>query len=154
MTRVILNFWNREWQTVSYDTDTGRGRVRWFGRKPERMNGWAHRRSGRWFVLRSEGDALFFQSGTQSWRVGDEVKCRLQEEDKVRRFALVRHGAVEFELEYRVKVPHQDPTFDDLDDEMQDFFLWLNRLWCDPSRQADLLSSTFAAATSPTGQTP
>ncbi len=137
MARVLLDHWYLSWLTVSYKTETGRGRARWFGRKTQHSVGRAYRRRGRWYVRRSDPDGLFFQAGRRTWRLDDpEITCALEELGRKRRFTLTRHGELEFELTYRKGyLSYWDPTFDDLDDELEDFFLHLSRLWHDPSWQ-------------------
>lgn len=139
--RVLLDFWNRRWQSVSYDTATGAGRIRWLVRPPKESGGWAYRHRGKWFAVWKDRNRLVFQVGDRQWSLGCETACRLVESGTTRRFTLSRNGIVEFEFEYEPARHEDDPTFDDLDDEMEDFFLWLNRLWGNAERQRSMLRS-------------
>ena len=41
--KVILSFWNREWQKVTYNTVSGKASLIWFAKKDGRGQGWAYR---------------------------------------------------------------------------------------------------------------
>ena len=135
---LVLDYWNRPRQSVKYDTVSGAGRVRWVAGKSSQLRGWACRCGRKWYAVWCDSDGLIFQHEERRWRIGPDVKSRLEADESMRRFQLI--GSSEellFERTYFVHPP-ADITWDSTDDEMSDFFLWLHNVVAKPSRQADI----------------
>lgn len=137
----VLGFWNREWQSVDFDPPTGACSVRWLRRKSGRSLGWAYRLRRRWYCLWNDNGRLVFQQGVQRFPLGAPWLLR-QQPTAASGSGLftVTDGRV-VALEVRYKLPsngflaRRDLTWDDVDEEGSDFFLWLSRLAADPKRQ-------------------
>jgi hypothetical protein len=131
--RVALCHWRRQWQVVRYETDSGSGHLCWFRRISGECAGWAYRHRRVWYAVWSDNGRLVFQVGRQSWPIGDGFVFTNQKVGaKVRRFAVSSDQGVIFELLYRQPrwwlSNRWDVTYDSVDEEMDDFFLWVSRL--------------------------
>ena len=106
--------------------------------------GVASRVAGSWHTLWSDGEALYFQSGRQRWIAGDG-QTTLEEHEGLRTFRLEQRGITVFVVHYRSPASkllnRLDPTYDSLDDELQDVFRYVARVWNDPTIQKGLVAS-------------
>jgi transcriptional regulator of nitric oxide reductase len=98
---IILNYWPRVWQLVSFDSDLGSGRVRWLSRKPKQCAGWALKNNGSWCVIWSSGEHLVFQIGAKKWPVTDVYWCCNILQRDTRTFTILRKNEIVFELKYK-----------------------------------------------------
>ena len=86
---------------------------------------------GRWFAIRRDDESLVFQAGTRWWRLTEEVELRVTR-GVCRRFEIREHGQAAFALRYVFRGAVQaaiDPTYDALDEESDDFFLYVTEMW-------------------------
>lgn len=143
---VILDFWNRRWQSVAYDRLLGLGRVRWLARKPARCVGWAYLDDGHWYAVRLERNEVVFQSGHDIWPMNDEFRCENVRHGKTRVFTIFAGERVVLQVKYDVLQELDDPTSDRLDLESIDFFYWAARVWNDPGLKATLSAAWREAA--------
>lgn len=67
----------------------------------------------------------------------EEIHCTNERFGKRRSFVLRRGDHDEFALQYRAKDRDSDPTFDELDLELEDFFVWVSNLSVDSHDNAD-----------------
>ena len=144
----VLDYWNRRWQSVRFDSVLGQGRVRWFGRRPKQSVGWAMYARGCWYALRQEQDGLVFQAGPKRWLMDDRLRCENTRRGMTRTFALIRDSVIVFRAEYAVPPDLDEATADRLDWETRDFFYWVATVWNDRKLSADLQRSWSAAALS------
>ena len=135
---VILDYWNRRWQSVAFDPARGNGHVRWFRRNPKQPAGWALHYKGGWYAIRKEGQDLVFQAGTAKWPMNDEFRCRNDRRGPIRLFTIRKGDAIEFQIEYDVPSQLDEPTVDQIDLETTDFFYWVARLWNDAGLRAGI----------------
>ncbi len=138
---IALHYWNRRWQSVSFDTERGRAKVRWFSHSGSDCHGWAYRYQGDWYAVWSTGANIVFQSGTKSWPMTPAYRCDNQRSGQTRRFALSEAGSLLFELSYPSNAPDDDPTYDDVDLEQDDFFVYVSRLWSDEKWKGDVVKT-------------
>ena len=137
---MILVNWDRRWQPVKFDEQTGRGRARWLRRSPSRTGGFAVKRGGVWYAVRLSEDKVVFQTGTTIFPLAaaDLVWTVSASSPGRRRFRIERGGGVVLEVSYRDPsasfVAKNDPTRDELDEELDDMFLWV----CEVSRSPDM----------------
>ena len=116
---------------VDFDPETGVVATRLS--KTARPDEWgsAWKQHGRWFSLWHDGSYLVFQYRREQWRLNTEVELRVH--GKYRRtFRIMRHGNEEFRFSYWFKgtiMAHIDPTYDGLDEESDDFFIYVTQMW-------------------------
>jgi hypothetical protein len=110
--------------------------------------GFVCRQSGKWFAIRSDDESLLFQHGAATWRLRPEnefdVSGRL-----FRQFTIRREEHAIFSLKYRRRLGGPllsiiDPTYDAMDDEADDFFVYVANMW---REWKDLPMSAFEART-------
>ena len=89
------------------------------------------RQRGRWFVLWRDGSSFVFQCRQTRWKLGPDVTFQVR--GKFRRtFEIVRKGNVEYQFSYWFRgalMAVLDPTYDRLDEEADDFFLYVTGMW-------------------------
>lgn len=136
--KVILNYWNRNWQSIAFDPARGEGRVRWLSRKPRHCPGWALNHEGHWYAVWLDGDDLVFQSEANRWRMDDALQCRNIRHDTKRIFTVEQNGVTVLKVTYEAPLDQDDPATDALDFETADFFYWVTRVCRDPGLKASL----------------
>lgn len=94
--KVILDYWNRRWQSIVFDPVRGEGRVRWLSRKPKHCSGWATHHEGRWYAVWLDRDDLIFQSGQNRWHLDDALQCRNIRHGTNRIFTVEQNGTTVF----------------------------------------------------------
>jgi hypothetical protein len=139
--KVVLDFWNRRWQSVTFDPLLGVGRVRWLARKPSRCVGWAYRHDGHWYAVRLEQEEVVFQSGVDVWPMIGDLQCENVRRGTARTFTIRAVDRVVMQIKYDGSPELDDLNSDRLDLETTDFFYWTARVWNDPD-----LKRTLAAA--------
>jgi hypothetical protein len=90
---------------------------------------WEQRR--RWFAIHRDDQSLIFQAGPQQWRLSGDVELRVTK-GIVRRFEIKERGTTSFSLCYLFLGATQraiDPTYDAIDEETDDFFLYVTEMW-------------------------
>jgi hypothetical protein len=132
--KLILDYWNRTWQSVSYNTENGSGRVRWFKKNPEKTAGWAYKHFWRWYAVWNAKDHLVFQAGKIVIPITEDYKCEIKpgkRKNRIFQISELKTGSVLFKIRYKEINREYDPTFDELDKEIEDFFYCLSKLWYD-----------------------
>lgn len=135
---IILNYWNREWQSVTYFPTKGKAYIRWLCLKTKNTVGWAYRFRRKWYaVWRQEGE-IVFQASNKRWSLTNE-KIRFHNEEISsiqRKFFITLSKETVFELVYEKDKTKfwniNDITYDDIDEEYNDFFLWLTNIQDNP----------------------
>ncbi len=116
--------------TRKFDPETGAVSMRRHSGEPS-VWGIAWKQRGRWFVLWHDGDSLILQRGKLRWRLDNSVS--LDVTGGVRRcFRLRKEGRTEFEFSYwfgGAIWAHFDPAYDALDEETDDFFVYVTSMW-------------------------
>ncbi len=93
--------------------------------------GSAWKQQGHWFVLWHDGDSLILQSGRRQWRLNSELTLDVTGHFR-RSFRIRARGELEFEFNYWFKGAlwsRIDPTYDGIDEESDDFFLYVTGMW-------------------------
>ena len=105
--------------------------------------GSASRVAGAWQALWSDGKVLYFQSSRQRWIIGDG-RATLEEHEGLRTFRLEQGGTTVFAVHYGSPASkllnRLDPTYDSLDDELQDIFRYVVRVWDDSTIQKGIVA--------------
>lgn len=138
---LVLDYWHGLWQSVAYETATGKGRVRWFRSSATPSDGQAARQWWRWYALWSTGETLVFQAGRTRWPIDENTECANVRTGSRRRFTLARYGTVVFTIDYRARDCDWDITFDEMDLEAVDFLYWTVTVCKSPKQQRAFLAA-------------
>lgn len=90
------------------------------------------RQNGKDFAFYRDNESLLLQHKTNKWRVSPEYSVSLRGIYFLRNFRIKHHGKVVFSIWYKPKdlfIFLSDPTYDAIDAESDDFFLYLKRMW-------------------------
>jgi hypothetical protein len=140
--KVVLHLWKRLWQSVTFDTERGAGRVHWLRRPPPIPSGWAFKHKGTWYAVWNNGASLVFQAGAKQLPMSEAFQCRNVRRGGIRRFSIAgEDGRLIWELIYGAVDRDDDPTFDAADLEQNDFFVWTAKLWSDPKWRHDVVQN-------------
>jgi len=127
---LIRHYWAAR-KLVDFEPETGSvRRARDPSAAPEAW-GVAWRQRGRWFVLWRDGDSLVLQQRENRWRLNADVKLAVSGGFR-RRFRIRRSDAVVFEFRYwswGALWSRVDPTYDGIDEEADDFFMYVCGMW-------------------------
>ena len=116
---------------VEFDPETGdvtRGHV---DKKSADAWGSVWKQRGRWFAIWHDGESLVFQHRRERWDLTPDVTLRVRGRYR-RTFQILRDGDVEFQFAYWFKgliAANIDPTYDRLEEESDDFFLYVTSMW-------------------------
>jgi hypothetical protein len=86
---------------------------------------------GQWFAIRKDDQSLIFQSGQRCWRLDRDVHLSIRRGLR-RLFEIKRGDVTEFQIHYEFRgALHAiiDPTYDAIDEESDDFFLYVTEMW-------------------------
>ena len=131
-----LEYWGRRYWRVDFDEERilFSKRLNIFS-SISRKSGWALRSEGEWYAVVCLDHSLWLCGEKQKYDIG-VGHCVLQQNAEKNDFVVfysdkevLRHSYSPPTLSKRL-----DPTFDDLDAELEDFFLWISRLWGDKER--------------------
>lgn len=133
----ILLYWSSRIWRVSLDESTAK-----FHRKfaalssPKRYTGWAYKSNRKWFAVYREDDMLQFRCEEWICAIDEYHSCQLIRRSGQNLFLLKVENKIVFQHEYESRdwAKRGDPTYDQIDAEDDDFFLWLFRLWGDAKR--------------------
>jgi hypothetical protein len=127
--------WDRRRQVIRFEPRTGHGSSeRIDPGAPALSWGFAHRHRGLWYVVSSAGSEVIFQAGTERHSISDQIGCEFLAGDRRRTFRVRAGARVVCEVHYRLGLlatlaKRFDPTWDRMDEEDADFFLWLAGRW-------------------------
>jgi hypothetical protein len=144
--KIILDYWNRRWQSVAFDPTVGRASIRWLARRPKQCAGWAAHHDGRWYAVRLDSNVLVFQVGPDKWSMEGDFRCKNTRHGAARLFSVHRAAEIVFQCRYASEPELDDPTADRLDLETTDFFYWVAQVWNDPGLRVSLKSAWSTAA--------
>ena len=143
--KLRLAYWNRKWQSVSYDPSSGKGRLELMplGNKP--VNGWGYRKNRTWLGVYVESGRLVFQYDSGKCEISDEITCEIQAESgSDKKFVLKSGGELVFQTSFKPVsdslLSKLDVARDHMDETMEDFFVWLYLLWLDKNWQKDFIA--------------
>ncbi len=134
--KIVMDYWAIRWRSAVFNSDTGKGRVRWFSKRPERCRGFANKHKGKWYAFWNSAEGLIFQVGDRRWDV-KSFDCAHRIDGAKCIFEISKSGRIEYALEY--KAPKH--FLDIIDIEMEDYFAWVNSVCNDSSIQSALSSS-------------
>lgn len=155
MSQLLARYWNCRRHEVLFNPTNGHCRLRWFrSRKGTAYYGWAFRHRRRWYCLWNDAGVLRLHLGAQSWPLGTTTQFlrELIPGTTRCRFRVVQGADVPIEVTYRNPTTRFmnrfDPSYDRLDEEREDFFLWLASLSADPDRLEAIRGSLLVGARS------
>jgi len=116
----VLGYHPRGEKSLTFDTDSGRGRLWWFKRSPAKRAGWATKYRGTWYAIWHDGDRDVFQAGSRQIPITGAYRCTNERVGHQHRFALRdrERDEVVFELVFAMN-DTRDPKFDHLDCELE-----------------------------------
>jgi hypothetical protein len=127
---LIRHYWAGR-GVVDFDPETGSvRRARDRSAAPETW-GVAWRQRGRWFVLSHDGDSLVLQQRENRWPLTGDFEFAVSGGFR-RSFQVRRSNALVFELSYwswGALWSRVDPTYDGIDEEADDFFVYVCGMW-------------------------
>ena len=145
---LVLGNWNREWQPVLFDTETGKGHPQWLPRRSEKRLGWALKKNGRWYAVWSDGAQMIFQSGLRRIPMASNYRCRDLRFGSMRRFTVETGNETIYTEEYRALDRDNDPAYDLADLQQDDFFYFAASLWNDGDWQREAVQNWAPAVAS------
>jgi hypothetical protein len=86
---------------------------------------------GKWFAIRKDSESLIFQHGAKNWRLRNDHEFSVTR-GLIRRFKICDANQVSFNFKYLFTgalVAKIDPTYDLIDEESDDFFLYVCGMW-------------------------
>ena len=92
------------------------------------------KQNGKWFVFHKDNESLILQYKNNIWRVTSEYTVSLRGYFIFRNFRIMRNGKLVFSIWYKPKYLFGglvDPTYDGLDAQSDDFFLYVKNIWHD-----------------------
>lgn len=107
--------------------------------------GFLWRQRGKWFAIRRDQESLVFQHGTQQWRLRSDHEFSVTR-GFLRQFTICEAGQARFTFKYWFTGAFHaniDPTYDSIDEEADDFFLYVSEMW---AHWKDKDMSTFLQA--------
>lgn len=137
-----LAYWSsRIWRVEFSYPDRFRKRLA-LGRNVRGSSGWACIIDGSWFSVYREGNQLRFQRDAWSCSIQSDQQCLVSQDSPERLIFSVKSGE-EIVFQYTYRPPSfgakVDVTYDALDMESDDFFIWLCQLWNDSVMQEAVL---------------
>lgn len=133
----ILSYWpSRMWQVLLDEGKVQFHRKLAIWHAPKRYSGWAYKSNQKWFAVYRDDGALQFRCDEWICTVNEGRSCELIRQPEKNLFLLKEENTVVFQHEYKSRDwgKDLDPTYDEIDAEGDDFFLWLSRLWGDSTR--------------------
>lgn len=133
---VLLRWWNVTLGLVRFDTEMGRAQSEYAetieARKAHACHGFANGSDTDWVAVYSLGGQLWFQAGSDKWGLENSeitVSWNRMWFLAMNQFRLFKGDKCVFSKRYRSALlgALRDPTFDVLDEEGVDFYLWLYR---------------------------
>jgi hypothetical protein len=85
----------------------------------------------RWFVIWKDENSLVLQQGIERWPLTAGLRFRVTR-NSPRVFEVLRDGACLLKVKYGFKgllAQTIDPTYDEIDEDMDDFFLYVVGMW-------------------------
>ena len=114
-----------------FDTETGKVSRAFFANRNETDFGVAWKQNGKWFVFHNDEQSLILQHKSKIWRVNPEYSVSIKG-DRIREFEIYKNNKKDFSIRYKPKGLLQqliDPTYDAIDAESDDFFLYVTNMW-------------------------
>ena len=90
------------------------------------------KQNGKYFIFYRDEESILLQQGRKKWRVIPEYTVILRGYFFVRNFKIFHQGKVVYSIWYKpsgVLFWLVDPTYDSIDAETDDFFLYVKNMW-------------------------
>lgn len=127
---ILSHFWHAD-GVLAFDPSTGAVSPKLGVQSCKADWGFLWQQRGRWFAIHRDDQSLIFQTGPRRWRLTGNVELQITR-GLVRRFEIKEHGLASFSLRYIFLGATQaaiDPTYDGIDEEIDDFFLYVTEMW-------------------------
>ena len=132
MIKYIDHHW-AEGGVLEFNTDNGNiqssSKYEW-QKAPHWGTAW--KQNNRWFVLHNDDTSFIFQTNSQAWRLNSELNLSLRSFLLLRQFRITKGGKPVFSIWYIPRyfyMPIVDPAHDALEEETDDFFVFLVHFW-------------------------
>ncbi|MBN1663278.1 MAG: hypothetical protein JW943_06730 [Deltaproteobacteria bacterium] len=131
MKKCLSHFW---WGlgVKEFDTDTGAVADAPHVRLEDTPFGSLWRQNGKWFAFHNDEHSLILQHKQKIWRVTPDYATSLRYWIIFRNFRIRHQGKRVFSIWYKPKYLFFwliDPTYDGIDAESDDFFLYVRNMW-------------------------
>jgi len=141
---MVLIFWNIQWLHVQVGRGSRASLFKGLFCRKKKIKGWAYRSLTNWFFVYEDKGRLFFR--TPNFSVPIENKYSVsnnRSNDGKRVFSIKSNGKIIFNYIYaaisRNYYARNDLSYDNIDEEHEDFFLWVKILWSDKAMQNSLI---------------
>lgn len=121
---LILDYWKRRWQSVYFDAEEQAFELKWLPKKRNSLTGWASKEKGLWYAFYHHGEDNCLLADKQMFTVDSSLSAENKLDGNQRVFNLYKNQDLIFQLSYKAKDRFNDPTFDTLDLQEEDFFFW------------------------------
>lgn len=137
MVQISVEFWGYPSRTTKLDVDSGLLHPKyWFlstRSTIRRHRGFACRRRGITYALYATDAGGIFQVGSRKWNIREHaLRIEHRNEARLNRFIVSWEGKVEVNVTYKAYrwrwYNRIDSSFDEMDEEEQDFLLWFARM--------------------------
>lgn len=127
-----LKVWGCHWKSATLDSAPFKVKTSYF-KKDTSFSGFAYKHRGEWLAVWKDGEQLVLQNGKGKWVIGNG-ECDISYiRDGVRRLEINPSDGQPLCVEYKATPVFADPAYDVVDEETEDFFFWIYRVWNDPS---------------------
>lgn len=129
---TVLKIWGCYWKSAILVPTPFKIKSSWF-KKVTNFSGFAYKHKGSWWAVWKDGERLMLQNHAEKWQIGNG-KCQLLNiGNGLRRLEIKSPNVQLLCVEYSSSSFIEDPTHDLVDEETEDFFFWIYRIWNDPS---------------------
>ena len=132
MKKFINHFW-AVGGVKEFNTETGQisksSEFDWM-KAPDWGSAW--KQNGKWFIFHNDDTSLILQHKRNIWRINKENEIKLRHFFIIRNFKITKNGNTVFSIWYKPKYLffwYIDPTYDSIDAESDDFFLYVKAMW-------------------------
>lgn len=127
---LLAHYWNSR-GVMEFDMLTGAVGPKLQVSRESAAWGFLWRQRGKWFAIRKDHESLILQHGAKQWRLNGEYEFSVKR-GFFRQFKIRSAGEVVFSFNYFFKGPiyaYIDFTYDFLDEEHDDFFIYVTERW-------------------------
>ena len=127
----ILKVWGCHWKSATLVPAPFKVKISWF-KKVTAFSGFAYKHKGNWLTVWKDGEQLILQSNVGKWPIGHGECQLLNVGNSIRRLEIKFPDSQSLCMEYNSTPLVEDSTHDSVDEETEDFFFWVYRIWNDP----------------------
>ncbi len=141
----VLKFWNIQWMVVVLSSTNSYSLLKGLFKSGGKTQGWAYKSSDGWFSVYADNNRLLFKKDGQEIHISDKYRVEnLKTKNAMRVFQIIESEHPIFVHEYSrttsTLYAKFEDTYDDNDEKIEDFYLWIEQLWIDKDMQKNLLN--------------